>query len=194
MNLKISEKETLLFSVIVNSIARFWALIIVCCFSISMLIPLNVNSKTLKEAKYADIIVTGTIRDATTGETMPGVSIKVKGQAKGTVTTSEGKFSLEVPENAVLEIIFLGYLKQEISVNGRSSINIILNVSNSELDEIVVIGYGSQRRSDLTGAISSVSSEQLNKIPTNQRIDQSLQGLAPGVNVTQTDAQPRGEC
>ncbi|MGV3541232.1 MAG: SusC/RagA family TonB-linked outer membrane protein [Rufibacter sp.] len=136
--------------------------------------------------------VTGRVVSNEDGQPLPGVSVVVKGTTNGTSTDTNGNYTLAVNEGAVLVFSFIGYNVQEVTVGKKSKVDIRLVSDQEFLDEVVVVGYGEQKRSDLTGAISSISSEQLNRIPTNRRVDQTLQGLAPGVNVTQTDAQPGG--
>ena len=107
-------------------------------------------------------MVSGTVLDET-GAPLPGASILVKGTTIGTVTDLDGKFSLDVASDAVLVISYLGYDSKEVSVNGLTTLSIQLTPDSSELNEIVVVGYGIQKRADITGAISSVKSENFNK-------------------------------
>ena len=107
--------------------------------------------------------VNGTVLDEN-GSPLPGANIRVKGTTKGTATDSNGKFSLDVPPNAILVISYLGYNSKEVSVNGLTTLSIQLESDNSELNEIVVVGYGIQKRADITGSISSIKSENFNFI------------------------------
>lgn len=137
--------------------------------------------------------VQGTIRDARTGETLPGATIAVLETTLGTVTDANGRYDFTVsdPEAAILEISFLGYVTQEIPVDGRSIIDVSLMPDVRLLDEYVVIGYGSMRRSDMTGSVVSVGEEELRgSIATS--LDMALQGRAAGVQVTPTSGQPGG--
>ena len=102
--------------------------------------------------------VTGVILDST-GVPVIGANVIVKGTTNGTVTDLDGKFSLEVTPNDVLEISYIGYTTQEVKVGGQQSINVTLNEDSEQLDELVVVGYGVQKKRDLTGAISSVNME-----------------------------------
>ena len=105
--------------------------------------------------------VTGTVRSLE-GETLPGVSIVLKGTSTGTVTDVEGKFSLSVPsDDATLVFSSIGYVTQEIGVNGRSVIDITLGEDVQSLEEVVVIGYGTQKKATLTGSVTSVAPEKL---------------------------------
>lgn len=125
------------------------------------------------------------------GETLPGVSVVVKGTSTGTVTDVNGKYSITVSENATLVYSSIGYALQEVQVNGRSVIDITLEEDIQSLEEVVVVGYGVQKKSDLTGSISSISGDAVTTLPT-QRVDQALQGRAAGVLVLNTDGAPGG--
>ncbi len=136
--------------------------------------------------------VTGTITDASTGEPMIGVNVVVEGTTTGTMTDIKGKYSIEVPNrNSVLVLSYIGYLVQRVPVDGRALIDVSLESDIQALGEIVVTGYGSQRRSDLTGSVSSIKTEQLLQLPT-QRVDQALQGRTTGVFILNTDGSPGG--
>jgi len=126
------------------------------------------------------------------GEPMAGVSIIVKGSATGVKTDAEGNFNIPVTDNdAVLVVSYVGFTTQEIPVAGKTDITISLQQEVTELVDVVVIGYGSQKKSDLTGSVSSVKGADLTKLPT-QRVDQALQGRAAGVLVQNTDGAPGG--
>jgi TonB-linked SusC/RagA family outer membrane protein len=127
------------------------------------------------------------------GEPISGVSISIKGTARGTVTDNNGSFSLVVPNNAILVISAIGYLSQEIAVANQTLINVRLVQSTQKMDEVIVVGYGSQRRRSVTGAISRVNGEDIRKQPLLTPV-QGIQGLAPGIQVTGTSqpgTQPR---
>ncbi|WP_057935617.1 SusC/RagA family TonB-linked outer membrane protein [Algoriphagus resistens] len=132
--------------------------------------------------------VTGTVTDET-GAPLPGATVRIKGSVNGTVTDLDGKFSLEVGEDAILQISYVGYVMQEVSVNGQSIIDVQLEPDATQLDELVVIGYGTQKRSDVTGAIGSVKSEDFNKGVVSNPVD-LLQGKIAGVNITSTSGEP----
>lgn len=130
--------------------------------------------------------VSGTVSDA--DGPLPGASVVVKGTTRGVSTDFDGNFSIEAAPEDVLLITYIGYTQQEITVGSQTQINVILEAGN-KLDEVVVIGYGTQRKSDLTGSVASVSSEEITQIPTS-RVDQVLQGRAAGVQVTQSSGAP----
>ncbi|MFD0990158.1 SusC/RagA family TonB-linked outer membrane protein [Mariniflexile jejuense] len=132
--------------------------------------------------------VKGTVTDET-GVPLPGVSIIIKNTTKGTATDFDGNFSINANSKDILVFSFLGFKTQEISVSGKSTINISLVTDSSQLDEVVVIGYGSTTRRDVTGAISSVTGEKLAAVPVPDAA-QALQGKLPGVNVTTQDGRP----
>lgn len=139
-----------------------------------------------------DRAVEGTVL-STTGEVLPGVSIVIKGTARGTVTDSDGKFRISVPRSStVLVFSFIGFLTQEVTVGERTHVDVSLEPSIEQLDEVVVIGYGTVKKSDLTGSVSSVKADELRAVPSTS-FDQALQGRAAGVQVTQTSGQPGAE-
>ena len=137
-----------------------------------------------------NVTVRGIVKDAN-GEALIGVSVSEKGTTIGTMTGIDGDYSLSVSPNAVLRFTYLGYDAQEISLGGRTQINVILQEDAKLLDEVVVVGYGQMKRSDLTGSVVSVSSEAISKSVTTS-IDQVLQGRAAGVQVQQNTGMPGG--
>lgn len=142
-------------------------------------------------AAVQTITVTGNVMDPKENEPLIGASVTQKGTSNGVVTDVEGNFTINVPSDAVLMVTYVGYAAQEIKVNGRTNINIEM-LSNAELlDDFVVIGYGVQRKSDVTGSISSVSGKELNNVPVSSAL-QALQGKASGVNIIQNSGAPGG--
>ena len=137
------------------------------------------------------LLVNGRVTIAETGEAMPGVTVMVEGTTTGTATDVNGAYSLQVPDgtSSVLVVSFIGYKTQYIPVNNRASIDIALAINEKQLEEVVVVGYGEQKRSNVTGAISSIKTDVLeNKSIT--RLDQALQGQAAGVFVSQNGGAP----
>src|SRR6185437_11876466 len=132
--------------------------------------------------------VTGLVTDAS-GTPLEGVSVSVKGSQNAVETDAKGKFSIDVPDNGVLIFSIVNYKTQEVSVNGQSSLNIKMTVVNKELNEVIVVGYQSQRRSNILGAVTTVDVGNVSKIPIGFA-DQALQGQASGVRVTQSTGQP----
>lgn len=139
--------------------------------------------------KYRDKIVRGTVTDEK-GEILPGVSILVKGSNIGTITNASGNFELEMSdENGILVFSYVGFLSQEIALAGRTVLNIKLGADLKALEEVVVVGYGTQKRELVTGAISSVNAKDLKSMPSGQ-VGQQLQGRLPGVRINQSTGTP----
>ena len=137
----------------------------------------------------AQNVISGVVNDET-GEALIGVNIMIQGTATGTVTDFDGTYNLETPSDAVLEFSYTGYRAQSVSVNGQSNINVTLGTDVEILDEVVVVGYGSVKKSDVTGSVSSVKSEDLEAFPV-LNAGQALQGRAAGVVVqTQNGGEP----
>ena len=135
--------------------------------------------------------VTGRVISSSDPNGLPGVNVVVKGTTQGVITDIEGRFTLEVPPNSVLIFSFVGYKSQEITYTGQSSLDIILEDEPKELSEIVVMGYSSIEKRDITGSVSSIKSSAFKDISLSG-IDQALQGQAPGVQVTQSSGTPGG--
>lgn len=126
--------------------------------------------------------VSGTVTSGTDNSPIPGVSVIVEGTSQGTSTDFDGNYQLNVPEGSKLTFSFLGFATKTISVAGQSTINVTLAEDSNELDEVVVVGYGARKKSDITGSVSSVKSEELNAFPVLDAA-QALQGRAAGVTV-----------
>jgi TonB-dependent starch-binding outer membrane protein SusC len=139
---------------------------------------------TMATAQTGPVTVRGTVTAAEDNETLPGVNVLIKGTTMGTATDIDGNFSIEVPNNnAVLVFSFIGYKQQEVRIGSNSIINVALESELSALSEIVVVGYGTQERAKVTGAISSVSAEKIRELPV-PNLASALQGRAAGVTVT----------
>ena len=132
-------------------------------------------------------VVTGTVVDQN-GEPMVAVTVMEKGTSNGTITNFDGVFSLSVANNATLSVSFVGFKTQETSTTGKSNVRIVLREDNEQLDEIVVVGYGTMKKSDLTGAITRVGEKELQSRPVNNAFE-ALQGKAAGVDIT-TNERP----
>jgi len=130
--------------------------------------------------------VTGLVTGAEDGLPLIGASVFVKGTTSGTVTDVDGKFSIEAEKDAVLVFSYTGYSTQEIPVNGIAVVNVVMNNDAALLDEVVVVGYGKQKKSHLTGSISKVTNEKLDQIPMS-RVDDALVGQVAGVNIQSTN-------
>jgi len=141
------------------------------------------------EAEVQQSVISGTVTDES-GNPLPGVTILVKGTTIGTLTDQSGKFTLSnVPQDATLVFSFVGMTTQEIQAGGRNVINAILREEAIGLEEVVVIGYGTQRRVTLTGSVASVTSREIAKTPTTN-VTNALAGVLPGVITKNTSGQP----
>ena len=132
--------------------------------------------------------VTGVVVDAA-GVPVIGANVIVKGTTVGTITDFDGNYSLEVPENAVLQISYIGYLTEEVTVGDKSSINVTLKEDSQALDELVVVGYGTMRKSDVTGSIATAKGDELTKQQNFSALD-NLRGNVSGVNIFSNSSQP----
>ncbi|MBL7968620.1 MAG: TonB-dependent receptor [Prolixibacteraceae bacterium] len=133
--------------------------------------------------------VKGVVTSADDGQPIPGVSVVVKGTTTGMITDLDGKYSVNAPGNSTLVFSFVGMKTQEILVSGRTSINVVLAAEQTDIDEVVVVGYGTQKKSLVTGAISKVGSEDLKKT-SDMRVTQALQGKTAGVVISSNSGQP----
>lgn len=143
----------------------------------------------LSQEKVQAASISGTVTDEN-GAGLPGVTVVLKGTTKGTTTDVMGKYSLPVSDgNGSLVFSFIGYLSQEVQINNRSTISISLKPDAKALEEVVVVGYGEQKKSVVTGAISSVKASDLDNMPVT-RVEQALQGRASGLTITSSSGQP----
>lgn len=135
-----------------------------------------------------NITVKGTVTDLS-GEPLPGVNVVEQGASKGVVTNLDGNYIINAQSNGTLVFSYVGYDTKNVKVNGQTTINVQLSDDNQLLDEVVVVGYGAMKKSDITGSVVSVNAEDMMKrVPTN--VSQGLQGVAPGVIVTMQDGAP----
>ena len=135
-----------------------------------------------------DVTVNGMINDES-GMPVPGATVVLKGTTKSTASDFDGKFQIQVPSNGVLTVTFIGYATVTEAVNGRTKITIQLKPESQSLNEVVVVGYGTQKKAVVTGAISSVKAADLEKVP-NGRVEQALQGRVAGVTIASSSGQP----
>lgn len=161
-----------------NRYLRLSSLFVMLCF-----IPLWALAQT--------ITVKGIVKDPT-GEPIIGASVIETGTTNGMITDLDGNFTMKVPSNAKLTVSFVGYQSQTIDVAGRTSIQVILKDDTQALDEVVVVGYGTARKSDVTGSIANVNSKTLKEIPS-QNFTQALQGRVAGVEINRTSSRPGSE-
>ncbi len=139
----------------------------------------------------ADIPVRGTVRDEATGEGLPGVNVIVKGTSRGATTDATGAFRLDVPDgNAILIFSSIGYQPQELAVGTQTILNVSLKNSDQALNEVVVVGYGEQKKESITGAISTITSKDLEKVHGGSTVSSGLAGKIPGVTFRMNDGRP----
>ncbi|WP_461055111.1 SusC/RagA family TonB-linked outer membrane protein [Spirosoma arcticum] len=137
----------------------------------------------------ADQVINGTVTDDG-GQVLPGVSIIVKGTSKGTNTDQNGNFQISIPAgNSILVFSFVGYEPQEVAVGNRSNLTISLKTDQKSLNEVVVVGYGTQRKKDLTGAVASVGATEIKNVVANNGLT-AIAGLVAGVQITQGNGRP----
>lgn len=147
------------------------------------------SSKTLSKD---EIVISGTVKDEK-GETLPGVSVKVRGTTKGTSTDPNGKYTIKTAENAVLIFSFIGFESVEVAVAKRETLDVVLKSSSSTLDEVVIVGYGKQKRVLLTGSVATVDAKTFENRGIVPNPLAALQGQVPGVIVTRNTAAPGQE-
>lgn len=138
---------------------------------------------------FAQSVVSGTVTDQTSSKGVPNVSVTVKGTTTATQTDNNGDFRISAPSNATLVFTSVGYGSMEVAIGGRASINVVMVPTNANLSEVVVIGYGTARRRDLSGSYSTVTSKNFNQVPSATP-DQLLQGKVPGLQIIVSSGQP----
>jgi TonB-linked SusC/RagA family outer membrane protein len=160
---------------------------VLTCLAIGLLFPVQARSMSMQQERF----VSGNVSDET-GTFMPGVNVMIKGTSIGAVTDNQGNYSIKVPnESAVLIFSFVGFVTKEVQVGAHTVLNVTLSEDSRLIEEVVVVGYGSQRKKDLTGAIVSVSGDALGEMPALS-FDQALQGKVAGVQIAQTNGAPGG--
>lgn len=140
-------------------------------------------------AHAQDVTVQGVVTSKDGNEALTGVSILVVGTSRGTITDIDGKFTLAAPRNASLKFSYTGYTEQTIELNGQTNLNVVLEVNTSVLNEVVVVGYGTQEAKDVTGAVTKIKSEVLKEVPAPNVIAQ-LKGRAAGVSIVNNSSTP----
>jgi TonB-linked SusC/RagA family outer membrane protein len=158
------------------------SLIVLCAVIIGVLLSGSAFAQQIK--------VTGTVTDST-GVTLPGVAVKFRGTTIGTTTDASGKFSLNAPSAAsVLVFTYVGFANQEVPLNGQTNFNVRLKSTNTALQEVVVTGYGSQKKESLTGAISSITAKDIDRVHGGSTVSTALAGKIPGVTFRQSEGRP----
>ena len=156
----------------------------------------KIESLEEKNQKVIEVIIqtrsiSGKVTSSTDNQGLPGVNVVEKGTNNGTITNIDGEYTIEVSEGATLVYSSVGYNTREVEVGNRTFIDLTMTEDVKQLEELVVVGYGSQERKDITGAVSSVKADQIEKLSI-QSLDQALQGQAAGVLVTQNSGEPGG--
>lgn len=166
--------------------------VICLLFLFVAIFPQNVFAEGNEVKQAGAITVTGIVTDAK-NEPLMGVTVGVKGAAGGTVTGLDGDYSIAVPNgNAILVFSYLGFAKQEVKVDQRKTINIVMTEDSEVLNEVVVVGYGVQKKINLTGSVSAINNSKLENRAT-ANLSSSLTGLAPGMNITPKSGNPGSE-
>ena len=136
-----------------------------------------------------NVAVKGKVVSGEEGEALPGVTVMVKGSSKGTVTDLEGNFSMMVPKGSVLVFSFVGFNSEEVAVGDQSTINVSLIPDLKQLDEVVVVGYGEQKRANLTGSVVQIDAQKIEDLPVGN-LSQALIGRLAGVKVGVSTGKP----
>ena len=169
---------------------------ITCCLLLLVALSATAGSPPARlpgltaATSLADITVSGRVTDAATNEALAGCTVVLKGTQRGTTTDANGEYKLSAPDNnATLVFGFIGFISQEVVVGNRSTINVALAASASDLAQVVVVGYGSTAKKDITGAVSTIKSTEFNRGVINSP-EQLIQGKVAGVNVTSASGEP----
>jgi len=155
-------------------------------------ISANVSFADQSEASEAfqqQVEVSGTVTEAQTGEPLPGVNIVVQGTTTGATTNMDGEYSIEAPADATLVFSFVGYQEVTVNIEGRQQIDVELEQAVTELEEVVAVGYGTQKKRDITGSVSSVSEEEISEIASTS-VEGVLQGRTSGLQMTKSGGAP----
>jgi len=129
----------------------------------------------------AQVKITGVVKD-TEGQTMPGVTVAVKGTTEAVSTTDNGKFSITAPSDAILTFTFIGYSSKDVSINGKTNLTVVLSASSKALNEVVVVGYGTQKKVNVSGAVNTVNTKELVNRPVTS-LTNALEGTVPGLTI-----------
>ena len=143
-------------------------------------------------AQQSQVEVSGVVTDAADGSSLPGVNIIIKGTTQGAVTDLDGKYSISVPSGSTLVFTYMGFDSKEVLVRNQKTIDVVLESTSLEMEELVVVGYGSKKKRDLTGSIVSVGSNDIENIPINDPVS-LLQGRAAGVQIISNSGAPGGD-
>ncbi|WP_080055107.1 SusC/RagA family TonB-linked outer membrane protein [Spirosoma aerolatum] len=153
---------------------------------------LSLLAVTVGVAQSAKVTIRGKITASEDSDVLVGATVTEKGTTNGTTSDASGNFLINVSPNATLVVSFIGYAPQELAVGNRSQINVALKTDQQQLQDVVVVGYGTQRKKDLTGSIVNLTSKDLVPVPSATSVDQMMQGKVAGVQITQTSGAPGG--
>ena len=154
-------------------------------------IILSVKEAKIAEVQQSERKVTGTVVDAT-GQSIIGANVIIKGTTLGTITDLDGNFSLNIPSDAVLVFTYIGYSEQEVKAEGATTFNIVMKEDSEILDEVVVVGFGTQKKINLTGSVGTVNAEKLEARPV-VNATQALQGMVPGLQISNSGGSMQSE-
>ena len=175
-----------------NKLLHVFALLFICS-SMANGVPAKNGGNLLLELDYfpgTQLVVSGQVISQVDGSPLPGVNIIEKGTINGVVSDFDGNFSISVNDgNATLVVSYIGYATLEVPINGRMTLSVSLEESTTGLDEVIVLGYGSSKKSDLTGSVGQVSGDALTK-SSGAVLQQALQGKVAGAQITQTSGSP----
>ncbi|HET9502705.1 MAG TPA: TonB-dependent receptor [Hymenobacter sp.] len=163
------------------------------CFGSGLVLLLWLWAGAALAQSKPPVTITGKITAAKTNETLPGVTVLLKGTTNGTATAADGSYSLQVPGGeGTLIFSFVGYVKREIPLNGKTSVSLSLDPDDNALEDVVVVGYGTQKAGNVTGAVAGITAKEIEERPVN-RIENALVGQMPGVYVQTTSGEPGAE-
>ena len=164
--------------------------IVVLLLFCSLVVPSTVSAADIPAVDDQQVRVTGTVTDAATGDAMPGVNIQVQGTSLGAITDISGKYTIEnVDRNATLLFSFIGYVTQNVALGGRAIVDIALAQEVTDLDEVVVVGYTTQKRANVVGAVTSINGSSIRSVPAAS-VTNAISGRLPGSVVIQQSGEP----
>ncbi len=186
---KFSEGGYLSYPTMIYAFRKVFVMTLLLTFAVTIA-SLTAHAEVSILEQNEKITVRGTVKDDN-GSTIPGVTVLLKGTTQGTVTNIDGEYSLDInsPEGAVLVFSFVGMQSQEVTLQGKSTIDVILGNDLAELEEVVVVAYGTRKKGTIAGSVSTVKSEQLEAVPA-AGFDQALQGSTPGLTVMSASGEP----
>jgi TonB-dependent starch-binding outer membrane protein SusC len=162
------------------------------CISMKKIMILLISISWMAPIVAQELQISGIITDSNSGETLPGVSIKAEGTNTGAISDVNGKYVLKTQKNSIIEFSFMGYISQSVTIVDQTTIDVVLVADVKKLNEIIVVGYGVQRKEAVTGSVASIRGDVLREMPS-ANISQALQGRVAGVDMEQTSSKPGAE-